>query len=119
MSKGALDAAAFPNSRNGSTPKTVATGAGDVDLRVLRDRDGTFTPRLVPTGSRRLGGLDDIIISLYAGEMTVRDIAHHIAVDMDGIKHVLGIWLQQSEGAKFWAGVCADPTWPTAGSGTC
>ena len=34
----------------------------------------------------------------------------HIAVgvDMDGIKHVLGIWVQQAEGAKFWAGVCAE-----------
>ena len=34
----------------------------------------------------------------------------HIAVgvDMDGIKHVLGIWVQASEGAKFWAGVCAE-----------
>jgi putative transposase len=46
----------------------------------------------------------------------VRDGAHvtnkaaHIAVgvDMDGVKHVLGIWLQTHEGAKFWAGVCAD-----------
>ena len=46
----------------------------------------------------------------------VRDGAHvtnksaHLAVgvDMDGIKHVLGIWVQAHEGAKFWAGVCAD-----------
>lgn len=30
-----------------------------------RDRDGSFSPRLVPKGSRRLGGLDEIIISLY------------------------------------------------------
>src|SRR5690606_40384045 len=36
--------------------------------------------------------------------------AAHIAVgvDMDGIKHVLGIWIQVTEGAKFWAGVCAE-----------
>jgi transposase-like protein len=36
--------------------------------------------------------------------------AAHLAVgvDMDGIKHVLGIWVQTNEGAKFWAGVCAD-----------
>ncbi len=27
---------------------------------------------------------------------------------MDGIKHVLGIWIQATEGAKFWAGVCAE-----------
>lgn len=36
--------------------------------------------------------------------------AAHIAigVDLDGVKHVLGIWVQASEGAKFWAGVCAE-----------
>lgn len=28
--------------------------------------------------------------------------------DIDGIKHVLGIWIQATEGAKFWAGVCAN-----------
>ena len=31
-----------------------------------------------------------------------------VGVDVDGIKHVLGIWVQASEGAKFWAGVCAN-----------
>lgn len=69
----------LPNARNGSTPKTVQSEAGPVDLNVPRDRDGTFTPQLVPRGSRRLGGLDDIIISLYAGGMTLRDIQHHLA----------------------------------------
>ena len=40
----------------------------------------------------------------------VRNKAAHIAVgvDTDGIKHVLGIWVQTSEGAKFWAGVLAE-----------
>ena len=40
----------------------------------------------------------------------VRNKAAHIAVgvDLDGTKHVLGIWVQASEGAKFWAGVCAE-----------
>ncbi len=51
--KGAPDAAAFPNARNGTTPKTLATQAADVDLAVPRDRDGTFSPRLVPKGVRR------------------------------------------------------------------
>ena len=27
---------------------------------------------------------------------------------MDGVKHVLGIWIQDGEGASFWAHVCAD-----------
>ncbi|MCF7552690.1 IS256 family transposase [Pseudonocardia sp. WMMC193] len=160
-----------PNSRNGTTPKTLATEVGDVALDVPRDRAGTFEPRLVPKGSRRTGGLDEMIVSLYAGGMTVRDISHHLArtlgtelshdtiskitdsvldevklwqsrpleeiypivyldalmikvrdghqvrnraahiavgVDLDGVKHVLGIWVQAAEGAKFWAGVCAE-----------
>ena len=65
--KGDPDAAAFPNSRNGSFSKKVSTSAGDVDLAIPRDRAGTFTPMLVPKGTRRVGGLDDMIVSLYAG----------------------------------------------------
>jgi putative transposase len=40
----------------------------------------------------------------------VRNKAAHLAVgvDCDGVKHVLGIWVQVSEGAKFWAGVLAE-----------
>lgn len=56
----------------------MSSEVGDVELAVPRDRDGTFTPQLVPKGSRRLGGLDEMIISLYAGGMTVRDIAHDL-----------------------------------------
>jgi putative transposase len=33
----------------------------------------------VPKGARRAGGLDEMIISLYAGGMTVRDIQRHLA----------------------------------------
>ncbi len=52
--------------------------------------------------------LDAIIVKVRDGAH-VRNKAAHIAVgvDMDGIKHVLGIWIQATEGAKFWAGVCA------------
>jgi putative transposase len=46
--RGDPDAAMFPNSRNGSFPKTVASEIGDVELAVPRDRNGTFTPMLVP-----------------------------------------------------------------------
>ena len=44
-----------------------------------RDWAGTFTRRLVRKGQRRLDGLDAMIISLYTGGMTVRDIQHHLA----------------------------------------
>jgi transposase-like protein len=68
----------FPNSRNGSSSKTVSSEIGDVELAVPRDRNGSFTPQLVSKGSRRLGGLDEMIISLYAGGMTLRDIQYHL-----------------------------------------
>lgn len=57
------------NSRNGTTPKTVGTEIGEVRLDVPRDRNSTFSSALVPKGARRLGGLEDMIISLYAGGM--------------------------------------------------
>jgi putative transposase len=41
-----------PNSRNGSSPKTLATEVGDVALAVPRDWAGSFEPRLVPKGAR-------------------------------------------------------------------
>src|SRR5699024_975369 len=67
------------NARNGTTGKTVKTEVGDVELAIPRNRAGTFTPMLVPKGTRRLDGLDEMIISLYAGGMTLRDIEHHLA----------------------------------------
>ena len=79
--KGDPGRSALPNARNGSTLKTVLTEAGPVPLEVLRDREGLFTPRLVPKGQRRIGGPDDMIISLYAGGMTLRDIQFHPRVD--------------------------------------
>lgn len=161
-----------PNVRNGSTSKTIQSEIGPFGLDTPRDRAGSFEPRLVPKGARRVGGgLDEMIVSLYAGGMTVRNIESHlgrtlgvevsrdtiskitdvvleevkawqtrpvdpvypivyidalvvkvrdgahvvnkaahlvIGVDLDGIKHVLGIWVQTNEGASFWAGVMAE-----------
>lgn len=39
------------NSRNGTRAKTVLTEAGPVEIAVPRDRDGSFQPRLVKSGS--------------------------------------------------------------------
>jgi putative transposase len=67
------------NYRNGTIAKTVQTGVGPVPLAVPRDRAGTFEPLLVPKRAGRIaGGLDDMIISLYAHGMSVRDILHHL-----------------------------------------
>jgi transposase-like protein len=67
------------NSRNGRIKKRVQTGVGPVELAVPRDRAGSFTPVLVPKRAGRVaGGLDDMVISLYAHGMSVRDIVHHL-----------------------------------------
>ncbi len=67
------------NSRNGSTPKTVTTEIGEVDLRVPRDRAGTFCPVTVPKHRRRLDGLSGNVISLYAKGLTTGEIQDHLA----------------------------------------
>jgi putative transposase len=67
------------NYRNGTIAKTVQTGVGPVGLAVPRDRAGSFEPLLVPKRAGRIaGGLDDMVISLYAHGMSVRDILHHL-----------------------------------------
>jgi putative transposase len=156
------------NSRNGMTDKSLITNSGPVQLNVPRDRAGTFEPKIVPKRTRRLGSVDDMILSLYARGVTTRDIKEHLAevygaevspglisnvtdvvqdeitqwqtrpidavypivyidaivvkireggtvdnraahlaigVDVDGFKHVLGIWIAENEGAKFWQNV--------------
>jgi putative transposase len=67
------------NSRNGSYPKTVTTTAGPVRIEVPRDRNSSFEPRIVAKGQRRLGQVDEMILSLYARGMTTRDIQAHLA----------------------------------------
>src|SRR5690242_20081284 len=71
--------AASSNVRNGATAKTLQTDLGPVQIRTPRDRDGSFEPRLVAKRQTRLAGLNDKILSLYAGGMSVRDIAAHLS----------------------------------------
>jgi transposase-like protein len=66
------------NSRNGKTSKTVKTTLGEVELEVPRDRNGSFEPVLIPKRSRKVEAVEDVIISLYARGMTVRDIEAQI-----------------------------------------
>jgi putative transposase len=159
------------NVRNGSTPKTLQTDLGPVQIQTPRDRDASFEPQLVAKRQTRLAGLDDKILGLYAGGMTVRDISAHLSelygtqigrdtistitdavladvqawrtrpldavypivyfdalrvkvredrsvrnlacylalgVTCDGEREVLGIWWQETEGAKFWLSVLND-----------
>ena len=53
----AVEGRGSQNSRNGSSSKRLKTEIGEVDLRVPRDRAGTFEPVTVPKHQRRLDGL--------------------------------------------------------------
>lgn len=153
------------NHRNGSSPKTVLSGDGEVVLSIPRDRHGRFDPALIGKYQRRFPGFDEKIIALYARGMSTRDIQAHVgelygvtispdlvsavtdavveevqawqsrplestyavvffdalrvkirdegmvrnkavylAIGMrcSGHKEVLGLWIEQTEGAKFW-----------------
>ncbi len=159
------------NVRNGGTSKTVSTDLGPVEIRTPRDREGSFEPQLVKKRQTRLAGLDEKILGLYAGGMSVRDISAHLSelydtelgrdtisritdavledvaawrsrpldavypivyfdamlvrvredrsvknracylalgVTCDGDREVLGLWWQETEGAKFWLSVLND-----------
>jgi putative transposase len=159
------------NHRNGHTAKTLQTELGPVAVKTPRDRKGSFEPKLVGKRQTRLAGLDGKILDLYAGGMTVRDIASHlqdlygveiardtisrvtdavledvaawrtrpldavypivyfdclmvkvredrsvrsracylaVGVSVEGERDVLGIWWQETEGAKFWLAVLND-----------
>lgn len=160
------------NVRNGSASKTVQTELGPVKVNTPRDRDGSFDPKLVGKRQTRLAGLDERILDLYAGGMSVRDIERHLAAlygttaigrdtisrvtdavmedvaawrtrplervypivwldclmvkvredrsvqnracylaigaTVEGEREVLGIWWQETEGAKFWLAVLND-----------
>ena len=168
---GAAPPGGVGNHRNGSTPKTVATDLGPVAVNTPRDREGTFQPKLVGKRQTRLAGLDEKILSLYAGGMSVRDISEHLSslygteigrdtisrvtdavlqdiaawrsrpleplypivyfdaimvkmtedrsvkaracylavgVTLEGEREILGLWWQDTEGAKFWLAVLND-----------
>src|SRR4051812_4059985 len=67
------------NVRNGAGRKTLSTDLGPVEVRTPRDREGSFEPKLVGKRQTRLAGLDDKILGLCAGGMTVRDISAHLS----------------------------------------
>ncbi|GLZ60897.1 hypothetical protein Misp05_44730 [Micromonospora sp. NBRC 107095] len=61
------DGAGSGNIRNGTRAKTVLTDStGPVPIEVPRDRAGTFEPQIVRKRQRRLSGVDEVVLSLYA-----------------------------------------------------
>ncbi|GAA2434969.1 hypothetical protein GCM10009856_52160 [Mycolicibacterium llatzerense] len=68
------------NIRNGTRAKTVLTDTtGAVELDVPRDRAATFEPQIVKKRQRRLSGVDEVVLSLYAKGLTTGEISAHFA----------------------------------------
>jgi transposase-like protein len=67
------------NSRNGTRGKTVITEVGPVEISVPRDRDGSFEPVIVRKRQRRLGGVEDLVVSLTAKGLTTGEVQAHLA----------------------------------------
>ena len=66
------------NYRNGYSRKKVKTQLGEIDIRVPRDRNGSFEPKIIGKYNRNADGMEDKILALYACGMSQRDIAEQI-----------------------------------------
>ena len=54
------------NSRNGKSFKKLKGDLGEIDIEIPRDREGSFSPRLIEKHQTRFDGFDDKIIAMYA-----------------------------------------------------
>jgi putative transposase len=93
----------------------VPAKAGPVQIDVPRDRAGTFEPMVVAKRQRRLGSIEDVVLSLSARGMTHGDISAHLA-DVYGqevSKTTTGtITDKVLEGMAEWQNRPLDPVYP-------
>ena len=66
------------NYRNGYTHKTVKTQLGEVEIKVPRDRNGSYEPKIIGKYDRNADGMEEKILALYACGMSQRDISEQI-----------------------------------------
>ena len=66
-------AAGKRNSRNGYSKKTVLTETSKLDLRIPRDREGTFDPKLIARYQRWFPGFDEDRVDVCARHDRSRD----------------------------------------------
>lgn len=69
-----------PNRKNGSTPKTVKSSAGEFELKTPRDRAGSFEPQIVKKHQTHLTDeLERKIMALFGLGNSYQDIRSHLA----------------------------------------
>ncbi len=103
------------NSRNGYSKKTLKTIAGEVEIDIPRDRNGEFSPIIVPKHQRMTDHLDDVIIKLYAKGMSTTDIEMFIketyGVEISAAT-VSNITNELIEDIKLWQNRALDQQYP-------
>ena len=57
----------------------LTESTGQVEIELPRDRAGTFEPQIVRKRQRRLNGVNEVVLSLYAKGLTTGDISAHFA----------------------------------------
>lgn len=72
------------NFRNGYYQKTVITQDGPITLNVPRDRNGEFSPAILPKGKHDICGLQERVLNLVAEGHDLRSVARII-------KEMLGV----------------------------
>lgn len=87
----------------------------DISPALVSDITDAITPELKAWQTRPLDNvyvlmyLDAIVVKVRSDSAVVNKACHiAMGVDEDGHKHVLGMYLQKEEGAKFWLGVLTD-----------
>ena len=98
--KGEPTTSARGNARNGTTTKTIDSEVGPFETsgapgpgRLVHAAPGSAM------GQRRMDGLDAMIIGLYAGGMTAREIRHHL-------ESTIGVDLSRGTISKVTDAVC-------------
>ena len=67
------------NRRNGKSQKTIKSLNGNFELRIPRDREGTFIPQLVKKHQTSLSDeIEQKILALYGLGMSYQDISAHL-----------------------------------------
>ena len=66
------------NRRNGYIDKDIKTSMGEMNIKVPRDRDGSFEPQIIPKRTKDISDIDRKVISMYAKGMSQRDISDTI-----------------------------------------
>lgn len=103
------------NARNGKRSKTVISKAGPIEIDVPRDRAGAFEPVIVQKRQRRLGSIEDVVLSLSARGMTHGDISAHLAdvYGSDVSKTMIStITDKVLDGMAEWQNRPLDPVYP-------